>query len=226
VRSSTRRLAVAAELGLDIGEVECLDGDRVRLSGAAPGRASCTIQPAPAGGLIILDTDAPPVECVRGRTDDLRAVVTAAAAWRHGATTREVRALAPFVRLPLMAEARARGPEAVVECQWQLLAERGEYFATKPHRAENRMFGEMVAAARAEPGLRRLHPVTSHWILRFSRCTTYPSDWVGAAVEPRSNGLFLVWTSGRKVFLAETGSAREAAAVAAAAVPEGTRLTG
>ncbi|WP_052441524.1 DUF6193 family natural product biosynthesis protein [Streptacidiphilus anmyonensis] len=219
--------AVAAELGLDVGEVEPFDGERVRLVGAVPGREECYFQLLPRIRCFSLDTSPRGVDRVSGLTDDLHAAVTAAAAWRHGATTREVKALAPFVRLPLLEEALARGPQDGAKYRWQELADRGEALRALGGQRWVQLFGEMVAAAYAEPRLRGLYPGTSHLMLRFSSCTTFPYDWVGALIQPCGDGFFRVWRGKRGgVLLGKSQDAREAAAVAAAALPEGVVLRG
>ncbi|WP_051571823.1 hypothetical protein [Cryptosporangium arvum] len=91
----------AAELGLDLGEVQFAD-PMVLLEWAsiphvlAAGRP-LWVRTTPFERVFGIDGRAPGGEPLRGNTPDLSEVVRAAAAWRGGASLREVRQAATFV---------------------------------------------------------------------------------------------------------------------------------
>ena len=107
------------------------------------------------------------------------------------------------------AAAHERGPEAHVEFWWdELLRDPRDAVRT------------MAEAAAQVPVLRGLRPYTSHDVLRFSRSTGYPFSPDCPSITPMRDGSYAVEdASGRRV---GTGSAAEAARLAAAILPPGT----
>lgn len=191
----------AAALGLDIGSVDSTgDGspEDARIRSALPGRADLTITALRYRRLFSVDNHEPGVAHARGRTPDLAEVVKAAAAWYSGADPRRMKAAASFIDLPLMAEARATGSaERVVETNWLVRREAWHRLA----QFKSGSWHEPVAlaalralfdAAYAEPRLRRLYVVTSHFNLWFSQCTDFPFARVGAVIAPQSDGRYRV----------------------------------
>lgn len=83
----------------------------------------------------------------------------------------------------------------------------------------------LLAAAGAEPRLRRLYPFTSHFTLVFSSCTRYPYLVEAPAVEPLHDGRFRVHGAGGGgggggAVIGETDTAEEAVALVMAHLPD------
>jgi len=213
----------AAELDLDLGDVRCGD-ERNRLRwagvvGTVPDRKEFRVVLGASGWELFVSTDAPPIECVSGRTGDLHEVVRAAAAWRRGAMPREVKAVAPFVRLPELAEAHSRGPADAVAVMWRLLRDR----VARP-RVEsvlNLSLRSLVEAAHAEPKLSLLYPFTSHWTLKFSTCTRYPYSRNVPFIEPLSDGRLRVHAPTGRHIIKVADTAEQAVGLVVANLPAG-----
>ncbi|MEU9129319.1 DUF6193 family natural product biosynthesis protein [Kitasatospora sp. NPDC048540] len=156
-----------------------------------------------------------------GAAPDLDAVVRCAAAWSSGAGLEATRAAAPFIGFGEWALAHEREPLDPVELAWWHLIDsvRRSPFAWDrgPH-ALGRL--ALLEAAHARPELRRLRPVTSHYILWFSSSTELPYVRVGYSIEPLRDGRYLVRDRGEAV--AHTGTPEEAVALAVASLPQGT----
>lgn len=195
-------LQVAADLGLELGTpVPVPDGATfdIQLRPPIHGRADLRISTSKVDRDFMLDNCESGVAHARGRTPDLAEVARAVAAWCAGADPRGLKAAAPFIELPLMAEAEATGSaELVVEVHWKLAREawnRRAESALADGRAGAAISGTraLFDAAYAEPRFRRLYPVTSHFNLWFSLCTEHPFTHAGVMIEPRDEGGYWVW---------------------------------
>ncbi|MET9933023.1 MULTISPECIES: DUF6193 family natural product biosynthesis protein [unclassified Streptomyces] len=81
----------------------------------------------------------------------------------------------------------------------------------------------LPAAAYAQPVLRRLMPVHSHFDLWFSTSAEEPRKTrVGYGIRPYDEGLYGVWN--RREPIARTETPEEAVALVVAALPEGLGL--
>ncbi|WP_018548548.1 DUF6193 family natural product biosynthesis protein [Streptomyces sp. LaPpAH-108] len=145
---------------------------------------------------------------VSGWATDLSDVVRAGAAWRRGASLREMKAEAPFLEYDGLAEAHERGPAAVVAHQWRemrrLAAKAPDFTA----------FAALVEAAHAEPRLRQLYVFSSHWTLGFSSCTGYPFRDEIAVAPPVKSEPYRVMRRPLRAALGEAATAEEAVALA------------
>ncbi|MFK4083637.1 DUF6193 family natural product biosynthesis protein [Kribbella sp. NPDC020789] len=206
---------VAAELGLDLGEVMRSESSPnwATVSGAAPGRGSFSIVLAAQERRFIIDGWSRGVQLLSGGTEDLHAVTSAAAAWRTGATLRQLRDLCPFVTFGELAEAHERGPADAVTTKWRLLRE--EMREDIPFPAVR----DLVEAAYAEPKLRQLYPFTSHWSLHFTTCIGYPFTWVVPFVDPLKDGRFRVCGPHRGTVVGIAETAEEAVVLVVSQMP-------
>ncbi|MFJ8473290.1 DUF6193 family natural product biosynthesis protein [Kitasatospora sp. NPDC094011] len=153
-----------------------------------------------------------------GQTGDLTEVARATAAWTGGAGLAETRARAPFVRFRPWALAHEQEPFDAVELMWQMKLDRVHM---PPYDRFPRVHA-LLAAAYAQPVLRGLMPVNSHFDLWFSN--TVDGFWetqVGYTVRPHDEGRYGVWDRGELV--ARTETPEEAVALVVAALPEGVR---
>ncbi|MFI9363274.1 DUF6193 family natural product biosynthesis protein [Kitasatospora sp. NPDC053057] len=151
-----------------------------------------------------------------GWTADLAEVVRATAAWTGGAGLEETSAHAPFVRFRPWALVHEREPFGVVELEWRVKLDR---IHMPPYDRHPRPHA-LLAAAYAQPVLRRLMPVNSHFNLWFS--TSVEEFWrarVGYIICPYDEGLYGVRKEGELV--ARTETPEEAVAFVVAALPEG-----
>jgi hypothetical protein len=156
-----------------------------------------------------------------GWTADLAEVVRATAAWMGGAGLEETRGQAPFVRFRPWALVHEREPFGAVELRWRAKLDRVHM---PPYDRHPRVHA-LLAAAYAQPALRRLMPVNSHFNLWFSpRVEEFWKARVGHVICPYDEGLYAVWSGGAR--LAHTETPEEAAAFVAAALPEGLAATG
>ncbi|HEV2635358.1 MAG TPA: hypothetical protein VGX23_09450 [Actinocrinis sp.] len=114
---------IAAASGLTLGEVEDVHYPHlpgIRFGATVPGRERLTVEALMIERRFLVDNTMTGVAHARGYTSDLADVVRAAAAWHAGADPRGMQAVAAFIDLPLVAEARATGSaELVVEAVWQ-----------------------------------------------------------------------------------------------------------
>ncbi|WP_158844533.1 DUF6193 family natural product biosynthesis protein [Streptomyces sp. NRRL WC-3742] len=158
-----------------------------------------------------------------GASSDLAKVVTATAAWIGGAGLEETKARASFVRYRPWALTHEQKPFGKVELEWLIKLDRVH---TPPYNRHPRAHA-VLAAAYAQPVLRGLMPVNSHYNLWFS--TAIEEPWrskVGYVLSPYEGGvygsdagLYEVWKAGEVV--ARTETAEEAVALVVAGLPEG-----
>ncbi|MEU8620623.1 DUF6193 family natural product biosynthesis protein [Streptomyces sp. NPDC048623] len=151
-----------------------------------------------------------------GWTADLAEVVRATAGWTGGAGLEETRAHAPFIQFRPWALAHERKPFGVVELTWRAKLDRVHMPPYDRHPRPH----ALLAAAYAQPVLRRLMPGNSHFNLWFS--TSVKDPWktrVGYAIGPYDEGLYGVRNEGKVV--ARTGTPEEAVALVVASLPEG-----
>lgn len=80
----------------------------------------------------------------------------------------------------------------------------------------------LVEAAGAEPRLRRLYPVNSHFTLLFSSSTTYPWTVEGGSIEPLRDGRFTVRRRHPYGVIGMTDSPEEAVALVLELLPTDT----
>ncbi|MER7583964.1 DUF6193 family natural product biosynthesis protein [Kitasatospora sp. NPDC097691] len=148
-----------------------------------------------------------------GRTSDPAKVATATAAWTGGAGLEGTRARASFVRFSPWALVHEREPLGAVELAWCLKLDRVHM---PPYNRHPRVHA-LLAAAYAQPVLRRLRPVNSHFDLWFSTGVQRDGG-VGFVVRPYDEGLYGVWHHSELV--ARTETPEEAVALVVAALPE------
>ncbi|MFJ2779539.1 MULTISPECIES: DUF6193 family natural product biosynthesis protein [unclassified Kitasatospora] len=150
-----------------------------------------------------------------GRTADLAAVVRATVAWMSGADLEQTRAVAPFIRFGDWAVAHEREPLDPVELAWWHKLDRYHLppWDRRPHSRA------LTEAAHAQPALRRLMPVNSHYMLWFSTRVNFPYASVGYSVDPHHDGLYVVRNEKGEV-VARTETPEEAVALVVAALPE------
>ncbi|MHA6761090.1 DUF6193 family natural product biosynthesis protein [Streptacidiphilus sp. PAMC 29251] len=155
----------AEELGLPLPESDSKWGRIAEYRDAGSGRR-VTVYP-PAEGRrrtfqVNLQGNGARLAC--GSTADLTEVVRATAAWSGGAGLEETRARASFVRFRPWALTHEREPFGAVELTWQAKLDR---IHMPPYDRHPRAHA-LLAAAYAQPVLRRLMPVNSHFNLWFS----------------------------------------------------------
>ncbi|WP_405015188.1 DUF6193 family natural product biosynthesis protein [Kitasatospora sp. NBC_01539] len=151
-----------------------------------------------------------------GTTSDPAAVVAAVAAWTGGAGLERARESAPFIGFGDWALEHEREPFGAVELAWWHRLDRGRA-APWVH---NPRAQALLEAAHAQPELRRLMPVTSHFMLWFSTRINYPYIRVGYSVDPLHDGQYLVRDRGE--IIAHTATPEEAVALVVAALPKDT----
>ncbi|MGV9263601.1 DUF6193 family natural product biosynthesis protein [Kitasatospora sp. NPDC003701] len=152
-----------------------------------------------------------------GLTGEVAEVVTATAAWMGGANLVAVAAAAPFVRFRDWALAHERERLDEVELTWMIKLDRVHH---PPYDRHPRAHA-LLAAAYAQPVLRRLVPVNSHFNLWFSTSRAQPwTARVGEVIDPNHEGRYAVWSSGELLSCFDT--AEEAVALVVAGLPEGT----
>ncbi|MFI6148567.1 DUF6193 family natural product biosynthesis protein [Streptomyces sp. NPDC051109] len=151
-----------------------------------------------------------------GWTADLTEAVRATAAWTGGAGLEETRGRAPFIRFRPWALAHEREPFGVVELTWWAKLDRVHM---PPYDRHPRAHA-LLTAAYAQPVLRRLMPVNSHFNLWFS--TSVEEFWkarIGYVICPYDEGLYGVRNEGETV--ARTETPEEAVGLMVAALPQG-----
>ncbi|MET8856532.1 DUF6193 family natural product biosynthesis protein [Streptomyces sp. NPDC004579] len=205
----------AEGLGLDLPEsdrewgrlaeyVDAKSGRRVMVY--PPGERRRTFQ-------VILKDNGTPLAC--GWTADLAEAVRATAAWTGGAGLEETRARAQFIRFRPWALDHEREPFGVVELTWRVKLDR---IHMPPYDRHPRAHAAL-AAAYAQPVLRQLMPVNSHFNLWFSpRVEEFWKTRVGPIICPYDEGLYGVRNKSRLV--ARTETPEEAVAFVVAALPE------
>ena len=152
-----------------------------------------------------------------GVSADPAETVRAVVAWTGGAGLEETKERAPFVEFRPWALAHEREPLGAVELEW---CRRLDRVHTWPMNGFPRVHA-LLAAAYAQPVLRRLMPVTSHDNLWFSTSTT-PNrrvNGVGPMIWPHYERAYAV-RDGHEV-LARFETPEEAVAFVVAGLPEG-----
>jgi len=205
----------AEGLGLDLPES---DGKWDRLAEYVNARSGRRVMVYPPGERrrtfqVNLQDNGTRLAC--GWTADLAEVVRATAAWTGGAGLEETRARAQFIRFRPWALDHEREPFGAVELTWCAKLDR---IHMPPYDRHPRPHA-VLAAAYAQPVLRRLMPVNSHFNLWFS--TGVEEFWktrVGYLICPYDEGLYGVRNKGRLV--ARTETPEEAVALVVAALPE------
>ncbi|MGW4382284.1 DUF6193 family natural product biosynthesis protein [Kitasatospora sp. NPDC004531] len=150
----------------------------------------------------------------QGVAADLPGAVRAVVAWLAGADLAAVRRVAPFLVVHEWAFAHERAPLDEFELAWRQRLGRFDVPLTGNYPPGYRA---MFEAAFAEPRLRRLAPVTSHFRLWFSSTPQHPYQPVGAHIDPLHDGTFEVRHRDGAVFAAAT--AEEAVALAVQGLP-------
>ncbi|MEU9863576.1 DUF6193 family natural product biosynthesis protein [Streptomyces sp. NPDC047971] len=206
----------AERLGLVLPES---DGKWRRLAEYVDARSGRRVLVCPPGEgqrafQVILQDNGTRLAC--GWTADLAEVVRATAAWTGGAGLEETRARAPFVQFRPWALVHEREPFGVVELTWRVKLDRVHMPPYDRHPRPH----ALLAAAYAQPVLRRLMPVNSHFNLWFSTSVEERGRTrVGYVVCPYDDGLYGVRNDGGLITRTETPE--EAVAVVVAALPEG-----
>ncbi|WP_159401094.1 DUF6193 family natural product biosynthesis protein [Streptomyces sp. NRRL B-24484] len=152
-----------------------------------------------------------------GRTADPAAAAAAVAAWMGGADLAAAEVAAPFLRYGDWALAHEREPLDPVELEWWHRLD--HYLLSPPTNPCSSGARALLEAAHAQPRLRRLTPVTSHYTLWFSASATRPYEPVGHAVDPQRDGSFLVRSRAVRV-VTTVATAEEAVALVVAGLPE------
>ncbi|MGW7031451.1 DUF6193 family natural product biosynthesis protein [Streptomyces xanthophaeus] len=212
LRAALRR--TAEELGLALPES---DGKWVRLAeyGDAGIGRRVTVFPHGEGRLTFqVSLKGNGTRLAWGWTADQAKVVEAAAEWTGGAGLEETQARAPFIRFRPWALAHEREPYDVIELTWHAKLDRIHMPPDDRHPRAH----ALLAAAYAQPVLRRLMPVNSHHNLWFSTSVEEPRKTrVGYVLCPYDEGLYGVRNGGELV--ARTEAPEEAVALVVASLP-------
>lgn len=211
----------AAEQGLDLDVVLCNESDPLRSAGVAStaaGREPCWIFIGAESRWFNINGLRQGVQLLSGATSDLGELARAAAGWRNGAKLREIQKVAPFIEVSELAEAHERGPAAAVTVQWRLLLEDLRQEADRLDLARQTL--ELAEAASAEPKLRQLYPLTSHWSLHFTTCTGFPYSWDVPFVDPLRDGRYRICGPSRGTVIGEAETAEDAVALVLNGLPE------
>ncbi len=217
LRAALRR--VAEELGLALPESDGRWGHLAEYVGAGSGRRVMVYPPGEVRRTFQVSFQDTGTRLACGWTADLTEVVRATAAWSGGAGLEETRARASFVRFRPWALAHEREPFGAVELTWWSKLDRIHMPPDDRHPRAH----ALLAAAYAQPVLRGLMPVNSHFNLWFS--TSVKEPWksrVGYVICPYDDGLYGVRNAGELV--ARTETPKEAVALMVAALPEGLGL--
>ncbi|MEU4119034.1 DUF6193 family natural product biosynthesis protein [Kitasatospora sp. NPDC028055] len=152
-----------------------------------------------------------------GWTADPAEVVRAAVAWTGGAGLEETKGQAPCIGFRPWALAHEREPLGAVELAWCLKLDR----IHMPSMNRFPRVHALLAAAYAQPVLRQLMPVTSHFNLWFSTSTTarWNTTRVGYMIRPHDEGFYGVRNGSE--LLARFETPQEAVAFVVAVLPEG-----
>jgi hypothetical protein len=152
-----------------------------------------------------------------GRTADPAEVVRAVVAWTGGAGLEETKEQSPCIEFRPWALAHEREPLGAVELEWR---RRLDGIHLPPMNRFRRVHA-LLAAAYAQPVLRQLFPVTSHFNLWFSTSTTANRNTtgVGPMIWPHDEGFYGV-RDGHEL-LARFETPEEAVAFVVAGLPEG-----
>ncbi|MFE3877501.1 DUF6193 family natural product biosynthesis protein [Kitasatospora sp. NPDC059146] len=152
-----------------------------------------------------------------GSTADPAEVVRAVVAWTGGAGLAGTREQAPCIEFRPWALAHEREPLGAVELEW---CRRLDGIHMPPMNRFPRVHA-LLAAAYAQPVLRQLMPVTSHFNLGFSTGITAKrtTTRVGPMIWPHDEGFYGVRNGG--TLLARLETPEEAVAFVVAVLPEG-----
>ncbi|MFD7625940.1 DUF6193 family natural product biosynthesis protein [Streptomyces sp. NPDC059851] len=133
--------------------------------------------------------------------------------------------LPPRPALPDVAGARHRGAAAAVGARWEAVTLAWKWYsdcaALRGPGGRYPGIAPLLEAVRAEPLLRRLYPVTSHFTLSFSSCTQHPFVLALTSLTPLSGGLFQIRSRATGTVTGIVDSAHRAAALAVADLPAG-----
>ncbi|WP_329033873.1 DUF6193 family natural product biosynthesis protein [Streptomyces sp. NBC_00178] len=99
--------------------------------------------------------------------------------------------------------------DVITEAEWMSLL------------ASDRVDGDLVRAAYAEPRLRQLFPRVGMWELHFSRCTEHPRTWEVPCIAPRRGGGYVVAGPSRVELVGEADTAEAAVEMVANRLPPG-----
>ncbi|MFI6156180.1 DUF6193 family natural product biosynthesis protein [Kitasatospora sp. NPDC051170] len=213
----------AAELGLELPEADGKWGRLAEYVDEESGRRVMVYPPDSGRRAFHVRLQGNRAPLAFGASSDLAKVVRAASAWMVGAGLEETKARASFVRYRPWALAHEQKPFGRVELAWLIKLDRVH---TPPYNRHPRAHA-VLAAAYAQPVLRGLMPVNSHFNLWFSTTIEEPSSSkVGYVLCPyeggvygADGGLYEVWNAGELV--ARTGTPEEAVALVVAGLPEG-----
>ncbi|MGW9372235.1 DUF6193 family natural product biosynthesis protein [Streptomyces xanthophaeus] len=209
LRAALRR--TAEELGLALPES---DGKWSRLAeygDAGSGRRVTVYPPAEGRRTFQVSLKDDGTRLAWGWTAVLTKVVEAAAKWTGGAGLEGIQARAPFIRFSPWALAHEREPFDVIELTWHAKLDRIHIPPDDRHPRAH----ALLAAAYAQPVLRRLMPVNSHHNLWFSTSVEEPRKTrVGYVLCPYDEGLYGVRNGGELV--ARTEAPEEAVALVVA----------
>ncbi|TYB43637.1 DUF6193 family natural product biosynthesis protein [Actinomadura chibensis] len=190
-----RRPAETDPTVLTSASVESDRGTFIVISGADPGLFSFWVV---SRGVRVLS----------GVGGDLSAIAQVIDEWRSGTALREIGARWTFVNADINADERERGD--LVALQWRELRE-------DPDNDERIM--PLLEAAHADPRLRALYPVVSHYRLLFSRRAAPPYEFLGLKAYRGRDGAHVV-AGQDDVPLKETPSAEEAISFLASRIEE------
>ncbi|MFC1436157.1 DUF6193 family natural product biosynthesis protein [Streptacidiphilus sp. N1-3] len=214
LRAALRR--TAGELGLALPESDGKSGRLAEYVDAGSGRRVTVYPPGERRRTFQVNLQGNRTRLACGWTADLTEVVRATAAWSSSAGLEETRARASFVRFRPWTLTHEREPFGAVELAWLVKLDR---IHMPPYDRHPRAHA-LLAAAYAQPALRRLLPVNSHFNLWFSTSAEEPwKSRVGYAIHPYDEGLYGVWNGGEPV--ARTETPEQAVALVLAALPEG-----
>ncbi|MFE4519198.1 DUF6193 family natural product biosynthesis protein [Kitasatospora sp. NPDC056783] len=207
----------AEELGLGLPEPDGQWGRLAEYLGAGNGRGVVVSPPGNGRRTFDVRLRLNGTPLASGGTSDLAKAARAVAAWTGGVGLEETRARDSFIKYRPWALAHEREPFDKVELTWLVKLDR---IHSAPFSRHPRAHA-VLAAAYAQPVLRALMPVNSHYNLWFS--STIKEPWkakVGYVLCPYDEGLYGVWSRGE--LIARTETAEEAVALVVAALPEGT----
>ncbi|MEV4556317.1 DUF6193 family natural product biosynthesis protein [Kitasatospora sp. NPDC049285] len=152
-----------------------------------------------------------------GTTPDLAAITAAVAAWTSGADLDRTGRAAPFLRIPDWARAHERERLDPVELAWRQDLTRCEVVGSGWDRFPAAR--ALLEAAFAEPTLRQLRPVHSHFSLWFSNTADHPYRHVGLTAEPLPDGRYRLHSRSTEDEAEEVADAATAVARLLAALP-------
>ncbi|MDT0475977.1 DUF6193 family natural product biosynthesis protein [Streptomyces sp. DSM 41014] len=211
---------VAAELGLSLGRILVDGSDPYRSAGVentVADRDVCWISLGSVDRWFFFSGWSRGVQLVSGATQDLGEMARALEAWRNGLRLKEIREVSPFVEVTELAEAHEKGPAEAVAVKWRLLLEDLRQESERLELARRTL--KVAELAHAEPQLRRLLPLTSHWSLHFSTCTGFPYSWDVPFIDPMSDGRYRVCGPSRGTVIGETETAEHAITLVIAGLP-------